>query len=156
MQSRNLSTQLQRLRELFNKANVACGSDIEMRSHWAKYLCVLCSGFLENAISEIYGDFVRGAASKPVANYADSILSKIQNPKASKFIETAQSFKKEWATSLESFLASNGGGAAINAIMTNRHKIAHGENSDVTLVQVKDYLDKAVEVIEFIETQCRS
>ena len=155
MHNRNLSIQLQRLKELFNKANVACGTDFEMRSHWAKYLCVLCSGFLENAVSEIYGDFVRGAASKPVANFADFNLSKIQNPKSIKFIEIAQSFRKDWATDLEVFLSSNGGGAAINAIMTNRHRIAHGEDSNITLVQIKDYLDKAVEAIEFIETQCR-
>lgn len=125
-----------------------------MRSHWAKYLCVLSAGFLENAIEEVYGDFVRNASSKPVADYTTSILSKIQNPNSTKFIETARSFKQEWATALESYVNDNGRREAINSIMKNRHEIAHGKYSGITIVQIKQYLDKAVEVIEFIEGQC--
>lgn len=125
-----------------------------MRSHWAKYLCVLSAGFLENAITEIYGDFVRGAASKPVADYAMSTLSRIQNPKTSKFIEIARSFKPSWADALESYVDSDGRREAINSIMANRHEIAHGKHPGITLVQINDYLDRAVEVIEFLEHQC--
>lgn len=156
MQNRNLTTQLQRLNELFKRVNSACGSDIEMQSHWAKYMCVLCAGFLENAVTEIYGDFVKGASSQPVANFAEYILSKTQNPKASKFVEISAKFKKNWGDSLETFLDDNGRKEAINAIMTNRHLIAHGKTSYITIVQVKDYLKKSVEVIEFIENQCRT
>jgi hypothetical protein len=38
--------------------------------------------------------------------------------------------------------------------MKNRHKIAHGEKSDISYHQLRGYLDKAVEVVEFIEKQC--
>ena len=154
MRNPNLSSQLQRLKGLFDKTGAACGSDFEMRSHWAKYLCVLCAGFLENAISEIYGEFAGRAASKPVANYAVSILSKIQNPNMHRFIETAHRFKSGWAADLEEFASINGRREAINSIIANRHEIAHGRNSGITLAQVRGYLDKAVEVLEFIENQC--
>src|SRR5947209_4744400 len=107
MRNPNLTSQLQSLNELFNKTNAACGGDLEMRSHWAKYLCVLCAGFLENAITEVYGEFVRGAASKPVADYAVSVLSKIQNPNAQKFFETAHKFKPQWGTDLNNYLDLN-------------------------------------------------
>ena len=127
-----------------------------MRSHWAKYLCVLCAGFLENAITEVYGEFVRGAASKPVADYAVSVLSKIQNPNAQKFFETAHKFKPQWGTDLNNYLDLNGRREAINSIIKNRHEIAHGRYSGITLVQIKNYLDKAIEVVEFIENQCSS
>ena len=43
---------------------------------------------------------------------------------------------------------------AIDSIMANRHLIAHGKNSGISLVRVKDYLEKSIEVIEFIENQC--
>ncbi|MCI0487009.1 MAG: hypothetical protein L0229_10455 [Blastocatellia bacterium] len=153
MHNRELSSQLQRLRWLFNKANAACGNDFEMRSHWARYLCVLSAGFLENSLKEIYGEFVR-RAPKPVADYATSMLSGIQNPNTTKFIETARRFKPDWATELEAFVDSNGRREAINSIMKNRHEIAHGRPSGITMSQIKDYLDKAVEVIDFIESQC--
>lgn len=125
-----------------------------MRSHWARYLCVLCAGFLENGISEIYGEFVRRAASKPVADFSISMLSKIQNPNAQRFLETAHRFKPEWGVALNDYLNNNGRREAINSIMTNRHEIAHGRNSGITIVQIRNYLDKAVEVLEFIESQC--
>jgi len=156
MDNRNLKIQQQRLYNLFAKVNVACGSDIEMQSHWAKYICVLCAGFLENAVFEIYGEFVRGAASKPVADYSESILSKVQNPKTDKFIDIAKSFKIDWGSSLELFIVENGRKEAINNIMVNRHRIAHGENSDITIAKINDYFKRALEVVDFIEEQCKS
>ena len=36
----------QRLDDLFKKI-VAFAEDIELQSHWARYLCILVSGFLE-------------------------------------------------------------------------------------------------------------
>jgi len=43
---------------------------------------------------------------------------------------------------------------AIDAIMANRHLIAHGKDSGISLVRVEQYLKKSIEVVEFIETQC--
>ena len=59
MENQELSRQLQRLNYLFKQTNAATRDDFELRAHWAKYLCVLSAGFLENAISLIYGDFVQ-------------------------------------------------------------------------------------------------
>ncbi len=56
---------------------------------------------------------------------------------------------------METFLADNGRKDAIDSIMSNRHLIAHGGNSGITLTRVNQYLDKCVEVIDFIETQCQ-
>jgi hypothetical protein len=154
MHNRELSSQLQRLRELSNQTSAACRNNLEMQSHWAKYLCVLTAGFLENSLEVIYGEFVRRAASKPVADYATSMLSRIQNPNATIFIQTARLFKPDWAKELEAFMDLNGRREAINSIMKNRHEIAHGKYSGITIAQIKDYLDKAVEVIDFIESQC--
>src|SRR5437763_6710945 len=125
MRNPSLSSQLQRLNEVFNKVNAACGSDFEMRSHWAKYLCILCAGILENAISESYGEFVRKASIKPIANYAIATLSKIQNPNAQKFCETAHKFRADWGIDLNNYMNLDGRREAINSIMKNRHEIAH-------------------------------
>jgi hypothetical protein len=156
MQNQALKIQLQRLEELFKKVDQACATDLEMRAHWAKYLCVLVSGFLENAISEIYADFVKNAASQPVASYAAAILSKIQNPKTHKFLEVAGLFKKDWARDLEVYVEENGRKVAIDSIMTHRHNIVHGKTSGITIAAIKDYLEKSVEVLEFIENQTLS
>lgn len=156
MRNRELSRQLQRLNFLFNQTAIASGSNREIQSHWAKYLCVLSAGFIENAISEIYSDFVKDTTPEPVANYTTKVLAKIQNPKTAKFIETAQAFKGDWADELKNFVEDNGEErkTAIDSIMSNRHRIAHGKSSGVKVSQVRQWLDRAIEVIEFIEGQC--
>ena len=108
MNNRELTRHIQGLKNLFVRTQKASGGDIEIQSHWAKYLCVLSAGFLENALCEIYADFCKRAASEHVANFASKILSRIQNPKANRFIEVASSFKKSWGEDLEAFVEEDG------------------------------------------------
>lgn len=154
MKLQSLSAQHQKLCWLFSEADKFGADQIELQAHWARYLCVLSSGFLENALKDIYACYARACSSPTVANYVESTLRKIQNPKANKFLETAKSFNREWEQDLTEFLESDGNKEAIDAIMSNRHLIAHGKNSNITLVRLKDYLTKSVRVIEFIENQC--
>lgn len=155
MQNRELTRQLQKLRQLIKKAMLACGEDLELHAHWGRYMCVLVAGFLENAITEAYTDFARNAASEHVARFAEAALAQIQNPKADRFVRTAAAFKPAWGDDLEKFLKQNDRKDAIDSIMNNRHLIAHGQDSNITVARVNNYLDKCVEAIEFIETQCK-
>lgn len=151
-----LVRQKQRLDQLFARVSSFGAGDIELLSHWAKYLCVLCSGFLENAIGEIYIRFTVGKAADEVVNYTSSTLLKIMNPKVDRFVSTARAFNVVWGAELEMFIQENGRKEAINSIMTNRHKIAHGEDSDITIARLSDWFGKSIEVVEFIEQQTLS
>lgn len=155
MQNQELSRQLQKLQTLVQSATNACGESVEMQSHWAKYICVLTSGFLENAIKELYGDFATRAASPSVATFVYTKLKDIRNPNSKKFLEIARSFRLEWEKDLSNFLNDEGRKEAIDSVMSNRHLIAHGKDSGITLVRVKEYLKSSVKVLEFIEEQCR-
>jgi hypothetical protein len=154
MISEELSRQLQKINWLIQQTSNASAREFELQSHWGRYLCILVAGFLENAIGEVYSEFTQRAASKPVANYASAILVTIQNPKAQRFLETARAFKQEWAEELEAFISDEGRKDAIDGIMSNRHLIAHGRDAGITVARVRDYLEKCIEVIEFIERQC--
>lgn len=157
MRNREVFRQIQRLRELISSTRDACGDNIEIQAHWAKYICIISAGLLENAIKELYTEYASNQVSQPVANFISSKLSKIRNPKADVFLETAAAFSLSWRDELEKFMREEGRDDAINSIMSNRHFIAHGkdENSGVTVSRVKDWIEKAIEVIEFIEKQCR-
>lgn len=122
-----------------------------MQAHWAKYLCVLVAGFLENALREIFKDFVTRTSPAPVARFATRVLEKIQNPKSNRFVETAASFKDSWGVEMQTFIEQNNRKDAIDSVMVNRHLIAHGRTSGVTVSQVKTWLDKATEVVEHME-----
>jgi hypothetical protein len=153
MKSAEIAQQLSAIRALIKKSSVATAADLELQAHWARYACVLTAGLLENAVVIFYSDFVGRNAQKPVADYATVQIAKIQNPKTNRFVEVARSFKSSWADDLEKFVEKNGRKEAIDAIMANRHQIAHGKDSGITVARVSDYLDKAEEVLKFIEKQ---
>lgn len=154
MKSRLLLIQKQQLEWLIGEAGNFQGDQLELQAHWARYLCVLAAGFLENALSEVYSRYAKGSANTQVSNYVQAVLGKIQNPKSGKFLDTARAFDRAWEESLAAFIDDDGRKDAIDAIMANRHLIAHGKDSGISLVRVKEYLRKSIEVVEFIETQC--
>lgn len=151
MKSQTLASQKQRLESLLSEAG---NFQAELQAHWARYLCVLTAGFLENALANVYSTYAKACANPLVANFVESVLFGIQNPKASRFLETARKFNPTWEEDLSTFLQTGGRKDAIDAIMSNRHLIAHGKDSGISLVRVKDYLKKSIEVIEFMEKQC--
>ena len=77
---------------------------------------------------------------------------------AQRFIQTASGFSEEWGRNLTEFLNSEGGKRKndIDSIVNNRNQIAHGGTTTISIAQVQIYLEKAVEVIDFIERQCGS
>lgn len=154
MKSQPLSSQYQRLTWLITQASQLGGDQFELQAHWARYVCVLASGFLENALIEVYSKYAKACSNLEVSNYVQSTLGKIQNPKCNKFLQTAGAFDKSWEKDLDTFLSAEGRKEAIDAIMANRNLIAHGQDAGITLVRMKDYLAKSVQVIEFIEVQC--
>lgn len=149
-----LSRQLSQLRYLISKSESFSEEDFEIRSHWAKYICVLSAGFLENALHEIFSNYCSKRAHPHVANFASKALDRIKNPRAHIFLEVAISFNENWKIGLEYFIDDKGRKEAINSIMGIRHLIAHGKDTNISLSQLKNYLDKSVEVMEFIEGQC--
>jgi hypothetical protein len=153
MSNAELARQIAAIRLLIKRSSGATAADLELQAHWARYICVLVAGLLENALVDLYSDFVVRNAQKPVAEYATVQIAKIQNPKTNRFVEVARSFKSSWADDLEKFVELNGRKEAIDAIMANRHQIAHGKDSGITVARISSYLDKAEEVLEFIEKQ---
>ncbi len=155
MMNRELNRQLQSIQCLIESTFLSTAEDIELQGHWGKYLCVLAAGFLENAIRAIYIDLASRSSAPHVASYARKMLEKIQNPKAEKFVETARAFNKSWGEDLNVFFEENAViKGAIDSIMTNRHLIAHGKNTSVSLAMVKEYLKNSVKALDFIERQC--
>ncbi len=156
MRNHDITRQINRIRELVQRVDQACGGDLELQAHWARYVCVLTSGLIENSARASYTDFAGRAASAPVAKHTASVLTELRNPKTERLLTLAGRFKNEWRIELEVFATENGRREAVDAIMSNRHLIAHGQghNSNLSLATVEGYFVKSVEVLEFIEGQC--
>lgn len=151
MKSRELSRQVQALKLLITRTREASVGEIEIQSHWARYLCVLVAGFLENALAELFSDLGHRTASPRVASFTSSALKRTQNPRASKFIEITSAFDKLWARELKDYLDDDGRKQAVDSIMANRHLIVHGKNSGITIARIDSYFQKSLDVVEFLE-----
>lgn len=156
MKSIELSRQAATLRHLIKRV----GHDpstraLEMQGHWARYICVLTSGYVENAVRDIYGRYIRkNSYSNPVIRYTTKQLEGIQNPRPDRLIKIAAAFDPEWGRALERYLDQDYRSDAIDAIMSHRHLIAHGRSSNITVGQINQYLAKVIEVAEYMEVQC--
>ena len=155
MRNRKLTSQVYMIQNLIKQTLQSC-DDIEMQSHWAKYLCVLSSGLFEIAVQEIYGDFVRENTSQPIAKFVESKLARITNPNMKVFLELSDAFNVSWRSELQEFIDEDGRSEAINSIISNRHLISHGraKDSSITVTQLQNWFEKSLEVIKFIDKQC--
>ena len=155
IRNEELNKQSDKILKLIETAENHFEEDDEMRSHLAKYVCILCSGFLENAVHVLYTDYVKAeTTSNPVISFSTIAINKIQNPNSEKFRDLAKSFNPEWEEPLKNYMQTDDRASAINYIMKDRHKIAHGKDSDITLMRIKEHHLKTVDIIKYIETQC--
>jgi hypothetical protein len=111
------------------------------------------SGFLESSVRAIYSQYAITKAEPKVANFVESELKSFQNPKMERILELTRSFSPQW----EEHLRNSTEGElkdAVNSIVANRNRIAHGEDVGITYARIQYYYQKAIRVIELIENQC--
>lgn len=142
-----------KLDTLFQKAQ-QLSHDLELQSHWARYLCVLVCGFLETGVRTTYGHYARSRAHPNVARYANKKLELFRSPTMGNILELTSLFSKEWAEDLE---RDTDGELkdAVNSIVAVRHQIAHGNDTGISYVRVREYHRSIVKVIDLLEQQCR-
>ncbi len=150
MQNTSLQNQLQQINDLLSVPI----TDPAVQGHWGRYTCIVAAGFVENALQAVYKDYVDKSANPDVAGYTSRHIERITNPNADRFIVTARSFNRDWGRELRNFIRLQNRNVALDTIMENRNKIAHGAPSTISVDNVKQYLPKCVEVIDFIESQC--
>ena len=153
MTNREILRQKQVLEDLFSQIGQLGGAGERIQSHWARYLCVLVSGFLETSIHAIYSQYAKAKAAPNVANYVQRRLRRFQNPKMGAILELTGAFSSHWESALKNW-AEGDLKDAVDSIVANRNNIAHGRDVGITYTRIKDYYERAVKVIEFMDNQC--
>ncbi|MCX6346272.1 MAG: HEPN domain-containing protein [Armatimonadetes bacterium] len=132
----------------------ALKDDDERLAHWANYICILVSGFLEVAVREVYGNFADDNCGDPnLAYFVRKTLDRQTNINTDKALNVAKLFSVEWHTKLGGLLDPEQR-TAINNIVTNRNLIVHGRNCDISYDRIKRDYACALQVAESIEQVC--
>ncbi len=150
-----LRRQSDKIIHLIDEAERLLVDEEEMQSHLAKYICILCSGFLENVVKIIYSDYAKNiTTSEAIISFISNNLNSINNPNSERLRGIAKSFNIAWERDLNAFMIAEDRNTTINYIMKERHSIAHGKDSEITLRRIREYHLKSLEVATFIESQC--
>ena len=124
-------------------------SDDEMKSHLAKYICVLVSGYVESSIRCIIIDYATNKAHPYITTFVSNNAQSITNLKHEKIGQLLKLFSEKWYRQF-SALISEEEKDAFDSIVANRHLIAHGRSVGMSFVRVKKFYEKIVEGIETI------
>jgi hypothetical protein len=124
-------------------------ADPEFQADFAKYLCVLVSGYLESAICTLLLDFAQRRSSREVASFVERQLGPWTNPKSEKIIDLFGAFNQDWRSDLTAFLVDQRKDS-VNSLVALRHQIAHGESVGTSLSQIKSHYRVTNEVIDHL------
>ena len=125
--------------------------DIDIRSHWAKYVCILVSASLEACLEAIFLDFAhRHSKSEYLYSYAEWHLLRHGNPNRENIIRLHNRFSEQWGDEVKKFIQGQKIDA-IKSISDNRNSIAHGgEQIDpITIYDLRKWFEQIKEIIAF-------
>lgn len=122
---------------------------LEARADFARYLCVLVSGFLEKAITGLLLEHAGQQAGPAIQRYMRTALERFQNPSVGRIVTLFERFSEEWRDDLNDFLVDEKA-AAIGSIVKERNRIAHGEDSDISYARVVGYRQQIDIVVDHI------
>ncbi|GGT03034.1 hypothetical protein GCM10010240_40530 [Streptomyces griseoviridis] len=113
----------------------------ELTSHYARYLCVLVSGFVEQSVKELVTEYCRNRSAEPIQRYVGSQLKRLRNIDSEKLKQLIESYSVDWwriildkyPDQLES----------IGSIATVRNNVSHGGDAGITMSTIRQYFNDA-------------
>lgn len=127
----------------------APSADPEVQADFAKYLCVLVSGFFESAIVALLFKYVGSRSSPEVMNFVERELKNWTNPNSEKVLKLFGAFSTHWRQQIELYVVDERKDG-INGLVALRHKIAHGESVGTSMSQVKEHYKNIAKVVDFL------
>ncbi len=140
-----------KLKAVIARAESLSVTDPEVLSDYARYLCVLVSGFVEHAVYQLVVDYCSDKSNPRVAKYVESQISRTQNINSERLLQIMRSFEEDWARKLDTFI-DGPRKDSLNSCLGLRNQIAHGGSVSLSLTQIKQHHKNIDEIIDYIES----
>lgn len=127
---------------------------LEVQSHWARYTCIVIYGYIEDSVRETLKGYSEERCAREVMNFVSTQLAGFQSANTDNIVRLVASFDKSWDAALNAFIDDERR-AAINSVVGNRHRIAHGLDVSVTIHQLSEWYPKVNEVIDNLVLLCK-
>ncbi len=134
--------------------------DPEAQAHKAKYLAVLVSGYLEQAIKELLLQYASKGDNNQLSRYIEKTWPVSKNMNVNNIKLILEQFNESWSDAfLEWINEENNRKNNINSIVRWRNSIAHGQEfntTGVTLHSVNSSFTTIKDLVSFIENTVNS
>lgn len=148
-QSDTMQRSMARIEDTFERAK-AFDDRPDVQADYVRYLCVLVTGYLEQAVVSVVLNYVDTAGSASFSRYVSKTLQRPGSMRADNILRLVGRFDRDWKNQLEQKLTVQHR-EIIGTIYANRNRIAHGEDVDLTYRQVRNGFDTATKAVELIE-----
>jgi hypothetical protein len=128
-------------------------ADLETQADFARYLCVLVSGYLEKSLSELIQEHSRQHGGPTLQRFVEKSTRRFTNTNCQKLKDLLGSFNADWRSKLDAVLIDELKDA-IDSVISLRHLIAHGGSAGVTLSRVREYYLQIQVVVDEISDLC--
>jgi hypothetical protein len=147
-----------RIDNLFTKA--ATITDRAEQAEWAKYLCVLVSGYIEESLRVLLDQYTRTRATPVIQNFVWGEIKDITNCKTSKIASVLQRFNLTWESDFLTGIQARSRVVdeiknSVDSVIANRHQIAHGKNIGLGYVAISTYYDNVKKAVEILDAVIR-
>ena len=140
------------IEDLFLELDTFVGDPI-IKAYLTYYLCIRVSGFIEDCVRSILSDYADANSQNSVTNFVVEKLRKIPNPTWGAIVSLTKDFNENWSAQLKANVDKTYSDA-VDSIVSNRHTIAHGGTSSITLSELETYYKNALKVIDELERIC--
>lgn len=122
----------------------------EIHADYARFLCVLVSGWIEKAVAYLVLAYADGKCPRQVCSHLEASLKRLTNVTSDRLLVTMGTLDKGWRDELEALLTDEQS-TALNSIVGLRNDIAHGGGSSLSLSGVTAYWDATQAALEHFE-----
>lgn len=127
--------------------------DFELVAHMTKYLCVIVSGFFEKSIYYLVLEYTEGKSHPHINSYFNNELKKFTNANIEKIEKLFKKFNSHWFMKLEEIDNFDKLKGSVNTIVSQRHRIAHGLDSNISFVRLIDHYKDINLVVDYIKDE---
>lgn len=142
----------QRLDATFKRVNLA-PADAELQSDFSRYLCVLVSGYVETAVTELILEHSRNNSSPTIQMYVESRTQRLTNLNCERLEQLLGQFNPDWRAAISSILVDEKKDA-LDSVVNLRNKIAHGGSVGVTYQRISEYYNHIKPIIDRVADLC--
>lgn len=147
------SPELHRLRQSMDSAfsRYPGSTSLEMKSDYAKYLCVLVSGYIERSLQEIAYEYCKNRSQRDIHDFLDHSIGRLGNPNTNSLLDFVSRFSNDWRSNLEKNYSPEL--TALSSVVSHRNRIAHGYSSDISFVRIKEWYESSSRMMDHLASQ---